>query len=84
MSFNPLAFMELFVVFAFVVGWGVLELVTLRLDKRRAAEKAAQESEGGWVEIDAPSGLPGGAGPGDAGHPEGEERPDPRPPEPRQ
>ncbi len=28
---------ELFVVFLFVVGWGVLELVTLRLDRRRRA-----------------------------------------------
>lgn len=36
---------ELFVVFLFVVGWGVLELVTLRLDKRRKA-RTSEESTG--------------------------------------
>jgi len=29
---------ELFVVLAFVMAWGVVELYTLRLDKRAAAE----------------------------------------------
>ncbi|MFO1160358.1 MAG: hypothetical protein U1E60_16080 [Reyranellaceae bacterium] len=29
---------ELFVVLAFALGWGVVELYTLRLDKRRAAD----------------------------------------------
>jgi len=33
-SFNPLAFMELFVVLAFAVGWLVLERVARRFDKR--------------------------------------------------
>jgi hypothetical protein len=31
----PLAFIELFVVLAFVAAWGVLELVARRLDVRR-------------------------------------------------
>jgi hypothetical protein len=30
-----LALMEMFVVLAFALGWGLLELYTLRLDKRR-------------------------------------------------
>jgi hypothetical protein len=32
---SPLAFMELFVVLAFLVAWGILELVARRLDARR-------------------------------------------------
>jgi hypothetical protein len=28
---------ELFVVFMFAAGWGILELVTLRMDRRRKA-----------------------------------------------
>lgn len=35
MEFNILAFMELFVVFAFVAGWAIIELVSLRYDKKR-------------------------------------------------
>ncbi len=35
MQFNPLAFIELFVVLAFVIAWGILELVTRRLDRKR-------------------------------------------------
>lgn len=35
MAFSPLAFFELFVVLAFLVAWGVLELVASRLDARR-------------------------------------------------
>ncbi len=30
---------ELFVVLLFVVGWGVLELVALRIDRRKAASE---------------------------------------------
>jgi hypothetical protein len=37
-EFNPLGFIEMFVVLAFAAGWGILELVGLRLDKRRAEE----------------------------------------------
>ena len=38
---------ELFVVLLFVVGWAILELVTLRMDKRRARSKSdAGHSEG--------------------------------------
>ena len=40
MDFNPLAFLELFIVLGFGMAWGVLELVGLRLDKKKAAEKA--------------------------------------------
>ena len=39
-----LAFMEMFIILAFALGWGVLELVTLRLDRKRTAEK--QRSDG--------------------------------------
>jgi hypothetical protein len=31
--------MEMFVVLAFMLGWGVLELYTLRLDKKRRAQR---------------------------------------------
>ena len=84
MSFNPLAFMELFVVFAFAAGWGVLELVTLRMDRRRAAEKAAAEAADDAAAGDPPSGAPIGGAASPAGHPEGEQRLDPGPAEPRQ
>jgi hypothetical protein len=33
-----LAFMEFFIVVAALIGWGVLELVTLRMDRRRREE----------------------------------------------
>ena len=45
MDFNPLAFLELFIVLGFALGWGVLELVGLRLDKRRAEEKARASAD---------------------------------------
>lgn len=35
MRFKWLGLIELFVVLLFAVGWGVLELVVLRLDRRR-------------------------------------------------
>ena len=35
MQFTPLAFMELFVVLAFGVGWLILERVARRLDRQR-------------------------------------------------
>jgi hypothetical protein len=34
---------ELFVVAAFAIGWGVIELVALRYDKRRMEQAAADE-----------------------------------------
>jgi hypothetical protein len=42
-----LAFLELFVVIAFAVGWGILELMLLRRDQKRArqAERAAEEHD---------------------------------------
>ena len=36
-----LGLIELFVVLAFGLGWGILELVALRIDRRRGAEKRA-------------------------------------------
>jgi hypothetical protein len=39
-DFNPVAFLELFIVLGFALGWGILELVGLRLDRKRAEEKA--------------------------------------------
>ena len=36
---------ELFVVLSFVMAWGVVELYTLRLDKRRAAEAEKEKQE---------------------------------------
>ena len=33
-----LGLIELFVVLLFALGWGILELVTLRLDKRRKTQ----------------------------------------------
>ena len=40
-----LAFMEMFIILAFALGWGVLELVTLRLDRKRKAERERSEGE---------------------------------------
>ena len=45
MDSSYLAFMEFFIVIAALVGWGVIELVGLRLDKRRTeAEERASKS----------------------------------------
>jgi len=44
MNSKWMAFMELFVVFGFVLGWAVLELVALRLDKRKAKENKADDT----------------------------------------
>lgn len=41
MKHSWLGLIELFVVLLFVAGWGILELVTLRMDRRRAAQQAA-------------------------------------------
>jgi hypothetical protein len=41
-----LAFMEFFIVVAAVIGWGVLELVTLRMDRRRREEDERAASAG--------------------------------------
>jgi hypothetical protein len=40
-----LAFMEMFIILAFALGWGVLELVTLRLDRKRKAEREQSDAE---------------------------------------
>ena len=37
-----LGLIELFVVLLFALGWGILELFTLRLDKRRKAQASRQ------------------------------------------
>ncbi len=41
MGFSPLAFMELFVVLAFAIGWLVLERVARQLDERKRDEEDA-------------------------------------------
>jgi hypothetical protein len=38
-------FLELVIVFTFVLGWAVVELVALSLDKRRAERKRAEQAE---------------------------------------
>jgi hypothetical protein len=40
-----LAFMEMFIILAFALGWGVLELVTLRLDRKREAARERSDGE---------------------------------------
>ncbi len=40
-----LAFMEMFIILAFALGWGVLELVTLRLDRKRQAERERSDGK---------------------------------------
>jgi hypothetical protein len=45
--FSWLGFIEMFVVLAFALGWGVLELVTLRMDKQRTARGAENKSGDG-------------------------------------
>lgn len=47
MESSYLALMEFFIVCAFVIGWGVLEIVGLRLDKKREREKAEEEAKRG-------------------------------------
>jgi hypothetical protein len=37
-NFSWLGFMEMFIVLAFALGWAILELVTLRMDKQREKE----------------------------------------------
>lgn len=46
MSSKWMAFMEMFLVFGFVLGWAVLELVAMRLDKRKAKENKAADDAG--------------------------------------
>ncbi len=41
-----LGFIELFVVLMFAIGWGVLELVVLRMDRRKARPPDAAASKG--------------------------------------
>lgn len=84
MSSNLLVFMELFVVFALAMGWGVFELAMLRRDRKRAAENAAREAAESESGSTLPS-DPAGRGPHHpAGHSEGEHRLDPGLSEPGQ
>jgi hypothetical protein len=48
MDSGLLAFMEVFIILGFALGWGVLELVGLRMDRRRRelAEAATKVGEG--------------------------------------
>lgn len=45
MSFDPLAFIELWVVLAFVAAWLVLEWQGRRLDRLRAARDDARKAQ---------------------------------------
>lgn len=45
MEGKTLALLEMLIVFGFALGWGVLELVALRLDRKREAAREQQESE---------------------------------------
>lgn len=58
MDSSALALMEFFIVVAFVLGWAVLELVGLRLDKAREREKKEEEEK---ARASAASGKPGDA-----------------------
>ena len=45
MDFSDYAgLIEFFLVISFVLGWGILELVGLRMDKRREAEKVRRDA----------------------------------------
>lgn len=46
MSSKWMAFMEMFLAFGFVLGWAVLELVAMRLDKRKAKDNEAADDSG--------------------------------------
>ena len=52
-----MAFMEFAIVVAVVIGWGVLELVGLRLDKRRR-EEDEREAAARKARQAAPAGSP--------------------------
>ena len=43
-EFGWLGLMELLIVLAFALGWGAVELYTLRLDERRAEEAKRAEA----------------------------------------
>ncbi len=50
MESGLLGFMEMFIILAFALGWGVLELVTMRLDKKREAARKRSEVDEGRTE----------------------------------
>ena len=45
MESSSLALMEMAIVLAFVLGWAVLEIVGLRLDKQREREKEDEDKK---------------------------------------
>lgn len=45
MENSLLGFMELFIVFGFALGWGILEFVASRLDTKRDGGKSISASE---------------------------------------
>ncbi len=45
MENSLLGFMEMFIVFGFALGWGILELVAGRLDKRRGTEASRTDAD---------------------------------------
>jgi hypothetical protein len=42
---NWLGLLELLIVFGFALGWGVLELVALRLDKKRETRESTPPTD---------------------------------------
>jgi uncharacterized membrane protein len=54
MDTSILALMEFFIVIAFVLGWAVLEIVGLRLDKAREREKEDEEKRRASAEAAPP------------------------------
>jgi len=54
MDSSALAFMELVIVLAFVLGWAVLEIVGLRLDKAREREKEEEQKKARALAADTP------------------------------
>ncbi len=55
MESSSLALMELVIVLAFVLGWAVLEIVGLRLDKAREREKEEGEKAPKAITDEKPS-----------------------------
>ncbi len=54
MKGGMLGFLEMFIVLTFALGWGILELLGLHLDKEREQAKAEETAKAGPNEIDKP------------------------------
>ena len=64
MQSSWLGLIELFVVLGFVLAYGAVELYALRLDRRRAAQRAAEEAAEAERPATAQSGEGDEASPG--------------------